>query len=241
MAPRFSGLSTFSSRCMLTTKYLCGAMASRTRTLRRLDPRPVVVEHLAHRRAGEIDAAVGQALRQQVAAGMLGIDEVEIGDVIDQSPVDLLRYVEVETAVASFHVIDGNLQPLGHDCRNRAVGVAEDQHRIGAFAAQDRFDGGQNAAKHRAERGRVDAEEMIGAPHAEIREEDLVELVVVVLAGVDQHMMHMALERRHHSRQADDLRPRAQDGHHLEFVHELLTGSKTVSGLSLSKISCAQN
>ena len=54
-------------------------------------------------------------------------------------------------------------------------------------------------------------QEMVGLADAEVVEEDLVELVVVVLAGVDQHVVAVPVELGDHPRQPDDLRPRADD------------------------------
>ena len=60
---------------------------------------------------------------------------------------------------------------------------------------------------------------MVGLAHAEIVEEYLVQFVVVVLPGVHQHMIAMLVQPGHHPRQADDLRPRADDGHDFQLLH----------------------
>ena len=52
-------------------------------------------------------------------------------------------------------------------------------------------------------------------PEPEILEEDLVQLVVAVLAGVDEHVVEVAVERSDDPREPDDLRSRSDDGHHL--------------------------
>ncbi len=62
-------------------------------------------------------------------------------------------------------------------------------------------------------------EEMVGLAHFQILEEDLVEFVVVVLAGVHQDMVAMLVERCHHPRQADDFWPGADHGHDFQFFH----------------------
>ena len=90
----------------------------------------VVLEHLAHRRAGVQDPARVQALGEQVASGVLGVDEVEVGDVVDQPAVGLLRDVLVEAAVAGLHVVDRHPHPPGHQRGDAAVGVAEHEHRV---------------------------------------------------------------------------------------------------------------
>jgi hypothetical protein len=62
-------------------------------------------------------------------------------------------------------------------------------------------------------------EEGIRPADAEVLEEHLVEFVVVVLAGVDQGVLAIAVEAVDHARQPDDLRPRADDGHDPEPSH----------------------
>ena len=99
-------------------------------------PRPrsavaVGVEDLAHRRPGEEDAARVQTLGEQVAPGVLGVDEVEVGHVVDEAPVGLLGHVLVEAAVAGLHVVDGDPHALRHDGGDAAVGVAEHEDGVG--------------------------------------------------------------------------------------------------------------
>ena len=71
-----------------------------------------------------------QALGEQVAPRVLGVGEVEVGDVVDEAAVGLLRHVLVEAAVAGLHVVDGHPHPLGHHRGDAGVGVAEHQHRV---------------------------------------------------------------------------------------------------------------
>ena len=68
---------------------------------------------------------------------------------------------------------------------------------------------------------------MIGGTQAELFEEDFVEGIVVVLAGVDQLMIKVAVAGLDDGGQADDLRPGAEDGHDFEFGHwgEVLLGN----------------
>ena len=82
-----------------------------------------------------------QALGEQVAAGVLGVDEVEVGHVVDDAAVGLLGDVLVEAAVAGLHVVDGDPHPLGHHggdascwCRRASARrrVAPQQHLLAA-------------------------------------------------------------------------------------------------------------
>ena len=59
----------------------------------------VVREHLRHRGARDEDSARGGAFREEIASGVIGIAEVDVGDVVDDAPVDLLGNVLVEAAI----------------------------------------------------------------------------------------------------------------------------------------------
>ena len=71
-----------------------------------------------------------------MTTGMLGVNEIEIGNVINDPSVDLLRDIKVETAVTGFHVEDWNMQPLGHVGRETGVGVTKDKQCIRFFFAK---------------------------------------------------------------------------------------------------------
>ena len=55
-------------------------------------------------------------------------------------------------------------------------------------------------------------EEVVWLPEREVVEEDLVQLIVVVLTRVDDHVLDVAVEGGHDARQADDLRTGSDDG-----------------------------
>ena len=130
------GESTFSSRWQLTTKYSPAVQPEPREHVGGVDLRPVVLQHLVHGAAGLDDAVGGQALGQQVVAGDVAVGQVDVGDVVDDPAVDLLGHALVEAAVARLHVEDGDLPPLGGDGRQTAVGVAQDEHGVGADLAR---------------------------------------------------------------------------------------------------------
>lgn len=168
---------------------------------------------------------------------MFGVDQIEVADAIDDLSVHFFRHVRVEAAITGFHVIDGDLAALGHDGGDRAVGVTEDEHGIRALCVEHRLDRDQDMAEHPAERGRIDIEEHIGLAQAEILKKDLVQFVVVILSGMHDHVIHVAVERGHDPRQPDDLRARAQDGHYLDPLHCVrLSGDRTRHRIRLRAI-----
>jgi len=58
---------------------------------------------------------------------------------------------------------------------------------------------------------------MLGPRHAEFLEKDSVQFVIVILTGVDQHMLSDLFQDGDYARQPDNLRSRADDGHDLDF------------------------
>ncbi len=172
-------------------------------------------QDLLHRRAGLDDRLGADALGEQVAAGMLGVDEVDVAHVVDDAPVHFLWHALVERAVAGFHVEDGNLASLGGDRREAAVGVAEDQHHVGLVRRQGLVAAGDDVGDRLRSALGSGFEETVGLPQAEAVEEDLVQLVVVVLAGVHQHVLEGAVELGNDAGELDDLGPRAHDRHDL--------------------------
>ena len=91
----------------------------------------VVMQHLRHRRPRDVRALLREARVGQVAAGVLGVGHVYIGDDVHNAAVRLLRETFILAAVASLHVEDRDMQPLRTDDAEAAVRVPQHQHRIG--------------------------------------------------------------------------------------------------------------
>ena len=131
---------------------------------------------------------------------------------VDDAAIDLLGHPHVEAAVAGLHVEGGDLAPLGRDHRQAAVGIAQHQHRIGLDLRQRRIGGDDHLADGLRAGGPGRIQEHIRPADAQVLEEDAVEFVVVVLAGMHQHVFAVLVQRGQHPRQADDLRAGADDG-----------------------------
>ncbi len=114
-----------------------------------------------------------------------------VAGVVDHAPVDLLRHAVVVAAVAR--------PPCGRrECRAawRRSRRARCWCRRGRAARS-----GRSVEEHRVDRRRgsarparrtpspLDPEVAVGRPHAELLEEDVAERRVVVLAGVDEHVV----------------------------------------------------
>lgn len=75
----------------------------------------VFAQHLGHGASRHVSALFGQAALRQVAARVLGVGQVHVADDVHNAAVGLLGQALVLAAVASLHVEDGDVQPLGAD------------------------------------------------------------------------------------------------------------------------------
>lgn len=74
-----------------------------------LDLLQVGTQDLRHGRAGDVGALGGAAGVLEVAARVLGVGQVDVGDHVDDAAVGLLGQALVLAAVARFHVEDGDV------------------------------------------------------------------------------------------------------------------------------------
>ena len=73
----------------------------------------VAVQDLSHGAAGDVGALLGEASVGEVAAGVLAVGHVDVGDDVHDAAVGLFWQTLVLTAVASLHVENGDMQTLG--------------------------------------------------------------------------------------------------------------------------------
>lgn len=64
---------------------------------------------------------------------MFRVAKVEVGDVVDQTPVRLLGNILVEAAIAGLHVEYGDAESLRHHGGEAAVRVPEYENCIGTL------------------------------------------------------------------------------------------------------------
>ena len=182
----------------------------------RLDLAQVGAQDLRHGRAGDVGALGGTAGVLQVAAGVLGVGQVDIGDHVDDAAVGLLGQALVLAAVARLHVEDGDVQALCRDGRQAAVGVAQDEERIGLDLDHQLVRGSDDVAHGLAQVGANGIQVDVGVVQHQVAEEDAVERVVVVLPGVGQQAVEVAAALLDDLGQADDLGAGAHDDQELQ-------------------------
>ena len=177
--------------------------------IRSLDLVQVGTKDLCHGRARDIGALRGAAGVPEVAARVLGVCQVDVGDHVDDAAVSLLGQALVLAAVARLHVEDGDVEPLGRDGGKAAVGVAQDEKRVGLHLNHELIARGDDVAHGLAQVGAHGVQRQVA-------EEDAVERVVVVLPGVRQQAVEVAAALLDDLGQADDLGAGAHDDQQLQ-------------------------
>ena len=181
-----------------------------------LDLVQVGAQDLRHGRARDVGALRGAAGVLEVATGVLGVGKVDVGDHVDDAAVGLLGQALVLAAVARLHVEDGDVEPLGRDSGQAAVGVAQDQQRIGLDLHHQLIARGDDIAHRLAQVGAHSVQVDVGVVQRQVAEEDAVERVVVVLPGVSQQAVEVAAALLDDLGQADDLGAGAHDDQQLQ-------------------------
>ena len=181
-----------------------------------LDLVKVGAQHLGHGRARDVGALGCAAGVFEVAACVLGVGQVDVGDHVDDASVGLLGQALVLAAVARLHVEDGDVEPLGRDGGQAAVGVAQDQQRVGIDLDHQLVARGDDVAHGLAQVGAHGVQVDVGVGELQVAEEDAVERVVVVLPGVRQQAVEVAAALLDDLGKANDLGARAHDDQELQ-------------------------
>lgn len=193
-----------------------GLQAELGEDVRGLDLAQVGAQDLRHGRARDVGALRGAAGVLEVAAGVLGVGQVDVGDHVDDAAVGLLGQALVLAAVARLHMEDGDVQALGRDGGQAAVGVAQDEERVGLDLDHQLVRGRDDVAHGLAQVGAHGVQVDVGVVQRQVSEEDAVERVVVVLPGVRQQAVEVAAALLDYLGQADDLGAGAHDDQQLQ-------------------------
>ena len=181
-----------------------------------LDLVQVGAQDLGHGRARHVGALRGAAGVLEVAAGVLGVCQVDVGDHVDDAAVGLLGQALVLAPVARLHVEDGDVKALGRDGGKAAVGVAQDQQRVGLHLHHQLVARGDDVAHGLAQVGAHGVQIDVGVVQRQVAEEDAVQGVVVVLPGVRQQAVEVTSALLDDLGQADDLGAGAHDDQQLK-------------------------
>ena len=183
-----------------------------------LDRSQIFVQNFGHGAAGHVRTFLGQTAVGQVAAGVFGISHVHIANDVNDAAVRLFGEAFVLATVARFHVENRDVQTLCRDCRKATVGIAQDEHRIGlasdhklVAAIDDVADGSAEVIAHGIH---VD----FWILETQVLEEDAVQVVIVVLAGVCENAVKVLAALVNHSGKADDFGARTHDNQEFQLA-----------------------
>ena len=183
--------------------------------VRGFDLLQVVMQYLGHGATCHIGTLLGQTTVREVATGMLRISHVHIADDIDDATIGLLGQTFVLATVASLHVEDGDVQTLGADDAEAAVGVAQNQDGIRLDLHHELIALGDDVAHGLAQVVADGVHVDLGVGELQVLEEDTVEVIVIVLAGVGQDAVEILAAFVDDRCESYDLRARADDDQQL--------------------------
>ncbi len=184
-----------------------------------LDLRQILVQYLRHGAAHHEGALLRDPRGVQIAPCVLGIAEVHVRGHVHNAAVRLLWQALVKAAVSRLHVEDRDVQPLGGDDGQAGIGIAQHQHGVRLDLLHEGVALGDDRADRLAEVCPGGIQVIVRRAKAQVIKEHLIQLVVIVLPGVDENLMEIAVAALYGGGQTDDLRPCAEDRHQLEFFH----------------------
>ena len=189
--------------------------AQSSMNIARFDLFEIVMQHLRHRGACHIGTLLRQPRIGKIAARVLAVGEVDVGNDVDDTTIGFLGKALVLAAVTRFHVEDRDVQALCADDAQTGVGIAEYQYRIGLNLSHQLIAFRDDIAHRLAEIGADRIEVNVGIVQRQILEEYAVEVVVVVLTRVREDGIKISARLIDHSGKTDDFGARADDDQEL--------------------------
>src|SRR5262245_3407662 len=138
---------------------------------------------------------------------------------IDDPTVNLLRYSLIEATVTCFHVENRQLAALRGNSGEATVGVTQHQECVKSVLGQQSIDFDDHLSDRLRGTLAGSSEKQIGSSDFEITEEDIVELRVVILAGMHEAVVAVLIEFCDYSGQANNLWPGSDDRYYLQAIH----------------------
>ena len=199
-----------------------------------------LVEQVVHHHVADVEHRVGGlALAQQVVhARRLGAEE-PVGDAVGDEAVDLLGHPHVAAAQAGLHVGHRDAELLGVDGAGQGgVHVAHHQHAVGPRLQADLLEGHHDLGGLGGVAAAAGVEVVVGLGDAQLVEEDVAHLPVVVLAGVDDlelEAVGTGLQRAHDGRDLHEVGARTGDEVDQRTGHTGLHGQNDRRALSRAR------
>ena len=163
------------------------------------------------------DDLAGDLLAPQRLRRPLGGAQQQRRRVVGEHPVELLGHRPVVGAHARLDVGDRDAElRAGQGSGERRVRVAVHQQHVRPLLRDQRLERRQHARRLPGVGAAAEVEMMVGSWKLQLVEEDAGELVVVVLAGVDEHLTRALAQSGGDRGSLHKLRPVAYDG---EYAH----------------------
>ena len=175
----------------------------------------VVVEDFRHGGSCDIGALLGQTAVGEVSSCVLRIGHIHVGDDIDDTAVGLLGQALVLATVAGLHVKNGDMESLGSDNAEAAVGIAKDQYAVGLGLGEELVGAVDDVAAGSAKVVTDGIHIDLGLCELQVLEEDTVEVVIVVLASVGENDIKILTALVDDGGETDDLGARADNDNEL--------------------------
>ena len=197
-------------------------------------PRQVVEQRIVHHVSHLVDSG-HDPLAAQVLHRAVGRAEQQRGEMISNHAIDFFRHGAVVASQPGLDVGHGNPQLAGRQAPGqRGIRVTVHQHEIRPFLLYHRFEPLQHAGSLLSVRAGPNPQVICGRRHIQFLEKDGRHVVVIVLAGVDHHLLDLAIaaaacvkgrDRTGDHCGLDELWPRSdnrQESHHLACTSSAL-------------------
>ena len=177
-------------------------------------------QRVDHHVADEVHAVGGDALRLEVLGRVPGRQEQQIRQPVRDHPVDFLGHGPVAAAETGLDMTDAHLELCGHERGgDGGVHVAVRQDEVGTDFDDHRLEALHHGRRLLSVGPRPHAEVVVGRRDPQLLEKGVRHVRIVVLAGVDDHMLDPALhELAVDGGELHEVRAGADDGedaHHL--------------------------
>ena len=177
--------------------------------------RLVVEQRVDHHVADETDALGGNAFAQQVGFGAALGGVQAVGHLVGQHAVDFFGHLAVVAAQTRLDMNDRHALLHRHQGAGQGgVDVADHEHRAGPALVDHRLKAAHDLGCLHRVAARADFEVDVGLRQAQILEQPVAHVAVVMLAGVHQqgrHRRHMGGEGAQDWRHLHEVGPRADD------------------------------
>ncbi len=139
---------------------------------------------------------------------------------IDDLAINFFRHPLIKTSIARFHMKHGDLPSLRRNRGQTGICVSQNQHRVRLQFAKHSIGPRDHQPDRLSGISSRRLEKMIRLTNAEIVKKDLIQLVIVILASMNNRMIDMPIQCRHHARETNDLRTRTNNRRNFHVFSE---------------------